>query len=156
MLPAHRLSIADLDFLESMVSMDEIKAAVWDCGSQKALGPDGYSFMLIKKFWDLLKHDLQSFVVRFSLLIVSKILANRLSKVIDSIISPEQYVFITGQQILDGPLILSVDWYKKRKKKMILFKVDIEKAFDFVSWRYLDNVLDKSGFGIKWRNWIKA
>nr|GEU38695.1 putative RNA-directed DNA polymerase, eukaryota, reverse transcriptase zinc-binding domain protein [Tanacetum cinerariifolium] len=85
------------------------------------------------------------------------ILANKLSKVIDSIISPEQYAFITGRQILDGPLILSetIDWYKKRKK-MMLFKVDFEKAFDFVCWRYLDYVLDKLGFGIKWRNLIKA
>ncbi|GJS20918.1 hypothetical protein Tco_0449550 [Tanacetum coccineum] len=45
--------------------MDEVKAAVWDCGSQKALGSNGYSFMFIKKFWDLLKHDIQSFVVHF-------------------------------------------------------------------------------------------
>ncbi|GJU17535.1 hypothetical protein Tco_1145501 [Tanacetum coccineum] len=66
MLPAHHLSIDDHDFLESMVSMDEIKAAVWDYGSQKALGPDGYSFMFIKKLWDLLKHDIQSFMVFFS------------------------------------------------------------------------------------------
>ncbi|GJS33128.1 putative RNA-directed DNA polymerase, eukaryota, reverse transcriptase zinc-binding domain protein [Tanacetum coccineum] len=175
MLPAHRLSIAKRDFLESMVSMDEIKAAVWDCGSQKAPGPDGYSFMFIKKFWDLLKHDIQSFVVYFfsnatfpqgsnsafimlilkvsnpllikdyrpiSLIgihykIVAKILANRLFKVIYSIISPEQFAFITEWQILDSPLILSetIDLYKKRKKKMMLFKVDFEKAFDSVSWR---------------------
>ncbi|GKG31643.1 hypothetical protein Tco_0426593, partial [Tanacetum coccineum] len=38
MLSAHRLSIAYRDFLESMVSMDEIKAVVWDCGSQKLRG----------------------------------------------------------------------------------------------------------------------
>ncbi|GKE50529.1 RNA-directed DNA polymerase, eukaryota, reverse transcriptase zinc-binding domain protein, partial [Tanacetum coccineum] len=65
--------------------------------------------------------------------IVAKILANRLSKVIDSIISPEQSTFITRRQILDGPLILSetIDWYTKHKKKMMLFKVDFEKAFDF-------------------------
>ncbi|GKA85666.1 putative RNA-directed DNA polymerase, eukaryota, reverse transcriptase zinc-binding domain protein [Tanacetum coccineum] len=119
-LLAHHLSIADQDFLESMVSMDEIKVAVWDCGSQKAPKPDGYSFMFIKIFWDLLKHDIHSFVVHFfstdyrliSLIgihykIVAKILVNRLSKVIDSIISPEQYAFITGRQILDSPVILT-------------------------------------------------
>nr|GEX73688.1 putative RNA-directed DNA polymerase, eukaryota, reverse transcriptase zinc-binding domain protein [Tanacetum cinerariifolium] len=90
--------------------------------------------------------------------IVAKILAIRLAKVIDSIISPEQSTFISGHQILDGPLIISqiIDWYKKRKKKMLLFKVDFEKAFDFVSWRYLDYILEKLGFGIKWRSWLKS
>ncbi|GKB10150.1 RNA-directed DNA polymerase, eukaryota, reverse transcriptase zinc-binding domain protein [Tanacetum coccineum] len=67
--------------------------------------------------------------------IVAKILAKRLSKIINSIISLEQFAFMTWRQILDGPLILSetIDWYKKRKKKMMLFKVDFEKSFDFVS-----------------------
>ncbi|GJW28107.1 RNA-directed DNA polymerase, eukaryota [Tanacetum coccineum] len=92
-------------YLDSIVSLEEIKDVVWDCGSQKA--PVHYK-------------------------IIAKILANQLSKVIDSIISPEQSAFISGRQILDGPLILSkvIDWYKKRKKKMMLFKVDFEKAFD--------------------------
>ncbi|GKE23603.1 hypothetical protein Tco_1435115 [Tanacetum coccineum] len=124
MLPANRLSIDDMDSLEVMVSLEEIKAVVWDCGSQKALGVDDYSFIFFKKFWELLKHDIHMFVVNFlstskfpqgsnsafimlipkvsnplfikdyrpiSLIglyykIVAKILANRLSKVIDSII----------------------------------------------------------------------
>ncbi|GJU77776.1 putative RNA-directed DNA polymerase, eukaryota, reverse transcriptase zinc-binding domain protein [Tanacetum coccineum] len=155
--------------LEVIVSMDEIRTAVWECGSNKAPGPDGYFFMFIKRFWDLLKHDIQEFVASFfatskfpqgansafitlipkvskplfikdyrpiSLIglhykIVAKILANRLSKVIDSINCPEQSAFISGRQILDDPLILSeiVDWYKKRKKKLMLFKIDFEKAF---------------------------
>ncbi|GJT02278.1 ribonuclease H-like domain-containing protein [Tanacetum coccineum] len=132
-LAAHRLSIANRDFLESMVSMDEIKVEVWDCGSQKALRPDGYSFKFIKKLWDLLKNDIQSFVI------VAKILDNRLSKVIDSIISPKQSAIITRRKILDGPLILreTINWYNKRKKKMMLFKVNFEKVFDSVSWRDL-------------------
>ncbi|GKA37936.1 putative RNA-directed DNA polymerase, eukaryota, reverse transcriptase zinc-binding domain protein [Tanacetum coccineum] len=190
------LSDEDRNFLDSMVSLEEIRAAISDCGSQKVSGQDDFLFMFVKKFWDLLKHDIQTFVVNFfisctfpqgsnsafitlipkvsnplyikdyrpiSLIgvhykIVSKILANRLSKVIDSIISHEQSAFISGRQILDGPLILSevIDWYKKRKKKMMLFKVDFEKAFDSVSWRFLDHVLEKLGFGVKWHGWIKA
>nr|GEX17097.1 putative RNA-directed DNA polymerase, eukaryota, reverse transcriptase zinc-binding domain protein [Tanacetum cinerariifolium] len=131
MLLAHRLSIADWDFLESMVCMDEIKAAVWDCGNQQA--------PRLNK-------------------IVAKILIDRLSKVIDSIISPDKSAFITRWKILDGRLILNetIDWYKKQQKKMMLFKVDFKKAFDSISWRYLDYILDRLGFSIKWRNWIKA
>ncbi|GJW79943.1 RNA-directed DNA polymerase, eukaryota, reverse transcriptase zinc-binding domain protein [Tanacetum coccineum] len=49
-----------------------------------------------------------------------------------------------------------IDWYKKRKKKMLIFKVDFEKAFDSVSWNYLDFMLHKLGFGLTWRAWIKA
>ncbi|GJT47181.1 RNA-directed DNA polymerase, eukaryota, reverse transcriptase zinc-binding domain protein [Tanacetum coccineum] len=47
--------------------------------------------------------------------IIAKILANRLAKVVDKIISQEQFAFISGRQILDGPLMLSemIDWYKK-------------------------------------------
>nr|GEZ23418.1 RNA-directed DNA polymerase, eukaryota, reverse transcriptase zinc-binding domain protein [Tanacetum cinerariifolium] len=56
----------------------------------------------------------------------------RLSKVIGSCISPEQSAFIKGRNILDGPLILNEDmaWYRKRKKALMVFKVDFEKAFD--------------------------
>ncbi|GJW37835.1 RNA-directed DNA polymerase, eukaryota, reverse transcriptase zinc-binding domain protein [Tanacetum coccineum] len=39
--------------------------------------------------------------------IIAKILANRLSKVIDKIVSKEQSAFIAGRQILDGPIILN-------------------------------------------------
>ncbi|GKA48843.1 RNA-directed DNA polymerase, eukaryota, reverse transcriptase zinc-binding domain protein [Tanacetum coccineum] len=90
--------------------------------------------------------------------IIAKILANRLSNVVDNLVSHEQSSFISGRQILDGPLMLNemIDWYKKRKKKMLLFKVDFEKAFDSVSWKYLDFVLYSLGFGVKWRSWIKA
>ncbi|GKC99053.1 putative RNA-directed DNA polymerase, eukaryota, reverse transcriptase zinc-binding domain protein, partial [Tanacetum coccineum] len=196
LMAANRLSDSDRVYLDDVVSLEEIKHAVWDCGSQKAPGLDGFSFMFINKYWDLLHLDIQNFVVSFfssgkfplrvnssfftlipkvanplyikdykpiSLIgfqykIVTKILANRLVKVIDSIISQEQSDFISGRHILDGPLILSevIDWYKKRNKKMLLFKVDFEKAFESVSWRFWDHVMESLGFSSVWRSWIKA
>ncbi|KAK9060509.1 hypothetical protein SSX86_021213 [Deinandra increscens subsp. villosa] len=48
--------------LELPPSIDEVKVAVWDCGSDKAPGPDGFSFGFIKKFWDILKQDIMAFV----------------------------------------------------------------------------------------------
>nr|GEU82911.1 hypothetical protein [Tanacetum cinerariifolium] len=85
--------------------------------------------------------------------IISKLFANRLSKVIDEVVSKEQFAFISGRQILDGPLIISeiIQWYKNRKKKMLIFKVDFEKTFDSVSWKasILINGSPTSEFSIK-------
>lgn len=36
---------------------EEIKEAVWDCGSLKSPGSDGFNFKFIKSFWILLKND---------------------------------------------------------------------------------------------------
>ena len=36
------------------------------------------------------------------------------------------------------------------------FKVDFEKAYDSVSWSFLDYMLDRMGFNLTWRKWIKA
>ncbi|GJW70476.1 putative RNA-directed DNA polymerase, eukaryota, reverse transcriptase zinc-binding domain protein [Tanacetum coccineum] len=90
--------------------------------------------------------------------IVAKLLANRLSTVLDKLVSPTQSAFISGCQILDGPLMVSeiIEWYRKRNKRLMIFKVDFEKAFDTVSWNYLDFVLSYMGFGDMWRSWIPA
>lgn len=33
-----------------------------------------------------------------------------------------------------------------------MFKVDFGKAYDHVGWWFLNGVLEKKGFGRKWRN----
>ncbi|KAJ0522407.1 putative RNA-directed DNA polymerase [Helianthus annuus] len=88
--------------------------------------------------------------------IVTKVLANRLKVVLDSIISPEQSAFVKGRNILDGPLIINevVNWAKKSKKRILVFKVDFEKAYDCVSWKFLVNTMHHMGFPSRWKNWI--
>ncbi|XP_071720759.1 uncharacterized protein [Rutidosis leptorrhynchoides] len=95
-------------------------------------------------------------LVGFFYKIVTKILTNRLLHVIDKLVSPVQSAFISGHQILDGPLMLSeiVDWYKKTNRRMLLFKVDFEKANDSVNWDYLIFMLKSLGFGNTWCDWI--
>ncbi|GJV80412.1 RNA-directed DNA polymerase, eukaryota [Tanacetum coccineum] len=43
--------------LESAVSKEEVKKAVWDCGSDKSPGPDGFSFGFYRKFWSCIEND---------------------------------------------------------------------------------------------------
>ncbi|GJT80314.1 RNA-directed DNA polymerase, eukaryota [Tanacetum coccineum] len=38
----------------------------------------------------------------------------------------------------------------------MVFKVDFEKEFDSVRWDYLDDMLNKFGFRVKWRGWIQG
>lgn len=89
---------------------------------------------------------------------VGKILANRLALLLDGIVSMEQLTFIKGRQILDDPLIINelVAWCEARHKKALIFKVDFEKAYDFVRRDFLDDIFDRMGFGFKWRSWIQS
>ena len=44
---------------------EEVKDAVWGCGSQKSPGPDGINFKFIKTFWNLIKPDVLRFLDEF-------------------------------------------------------------------------------------------
>nr|GFC20690.1 RNA-directed DNA polymerase, eukaryota, reverse transcriptase zinc-binding domain protein [Tanacetum cinerariifolium] len=88
--------------------------------------------------------------------IIAKILTNRLVGVIGDIVNEAQSAFIADRQILDGPFILNevMHWCTVKKKQALIFKVDFKKAYDSVRWDFLDEVLQKFGFGNKWRMWI--
>ena len=67
--------------------------------------------------------------------IIGKILAARLAKVLDKVISPNQSAFIQRRQILDGNLIANeiVNFASKKGMELMLFKADFAKAFDSVN-----------------------
>lgn len=78
--------------------------------------------------------------------------------VIDSVIGVEQTAFIASRNILDGPLIVSecISWLEKTKRKAMLFKVDLDKAFDSVIWDCLDDTMVQMNFGETSRKWIRS
>ncbi|GKA08008.1 RNA-directed DNA polymerase, eukaryota [Tanacetum coccineum] len=51
--------------LESEVTNDEIKRAVWDCGTDKAPGPDGFTFGFYRRFWYIIESDVYDAVKHF-------------------------------------------------------------------------------------------
>ncbi|RVW41291.1 Endonuclease MutS2 [Vitis vinifera] len=88
--------------------------------------------------------------------LLSKVLANRLKKVVGEVVSTSQNAFVKGRQILDASLIANevIDTWQKQKEKGIICKLDIEKAYDNINWKFLVKVLQKMGFGSKWVGWM--
>ena len=89
--------------------------------------------------------------------ILSKVLANRIKGVMNQVISKSQNAFVEGRQILDAVLIANelLDSSLRRKKCGLVCKLDIEKAYDSISWEFLYQVLGRMGFGSWWLTWIK-
>ncbi|GKF57332.1 RNA-directed DNA polymerase, eukaryota, reverse transcriptase zinc-binding domain protein, partial [Tanacetum coccineum] len=90
--------------------------------------------------------------------IIAKILANRLVGVLGDLVNKVQSAFVADRQIIDGPFILDevLQWCRRKKKHALIFKVDFQKAFDSVRWDFVDDVLNKFGFGDRWRTWIQS
>ena len=67
--------------------------------------------------------------------ILTKVLANRIKRVMDKVISKSQNAFVEGRQILDVVLIANeiVDSSLRRKKRGLVCKLDIEKAYDSIN-----------------------
>ncbi|KAJ9542598.1 hypothetical protein OSB04_029104 [Centaurea solstitialis] len=52
-----KISDSQRKSLEDPITEEEIRTAVWNCGGEKAPGPDGYSFAFLRRFWDLIATD---------------------------------------------------------------------------------------------------
>lgn len=88
--------------------------------------------------------------------LVTKVLANRLAGRLDEMVSPNQSAFIKKRFIQDNFMLVqqTVKFLHNQKQPRILFKLDITKAFDSVSWSFLLEVLRKLGFGSRWRDLV--
>lgn len=66
--------------------------------------------------------------------------------------SGEQNAFVKDRQIIDASLLANkmIDGRQKSGVPGILCKLDMEKAFDKVSWQYLLDMLKQMGFEERW------
>ena len=73
-------------------------------------------------------------------------------------ISLDQIAYVKGSNIIDGLIVVNdiISWTKASNKRLFLFKVDFEMAFDNLNWDFLFNSLDQMGFGKTWTGWVKG
>lgn len=49
-----------------------------------------------------------------------------------------------------------IDSCLKSGRLGLVYKLDFRKAFDTVSWSFMESLFVKMGFGFKWRSWLKT
>ncbi|WVZ62374.1 hypothetical protein U9M48_012132 [Paspalum notatum var. saurae] len=59
---------------------------------------------------------------------------------------------------MEGAIVLHETIHELHTKKHngIIFKIDFEKAYDKVSWNFLQQALRMKGFSPKWCSWVQA
>ena len=81
--------------------------------------------------------------------IYAKAIALRLSSHMKEWINKEQKGFIKGRYILDAIIAIweGMECAEETEKNYIFFKIDFEKAYDKVSWKYILESLKQMGCG---------
>jgi len=90
--------------------------------------------------------------------IISKVLAERMKKVLPVVIDECQSAFLKDRGILDSFLTANevLEDLRRRRMSGLCLKVDFEKAYDSVRWEFLFDMLQRLGFHCKWITWIKG
>lgn len=82
--------------------------------------------------------------------IITKVVANRLKQFIPKVVDQSQCAFTPGRQssenIIIAQEIIHTMNHKRGKTRMMVVKVDLEKAYDRVRWLYLREVIRAVGF----------
>jgi hypothetical protein len=63
-----KILVIDSGWLEHLLTIEEVKQAVWDYDGSKAPGPNEFTFSFYKKTWSLLSSNIFDMVNSFFLL----------------------------------------------------------------------------------------
>ena len=90
--------------------------------------------------------------------IITKVIANRIKKILPKIIPENQGGFIQGRHIQDNIILVQEVIHSscQRNEKGMIVKLDLANAFDRVRLNFLFAVMHKMGFHPQLISWIKA
>ncbi|GJT29391.1 hypothetical protein Tco_0909666 [Tanacetum coccineum] len=88
---------------------------------------------------------------------ISRIISNRMKESLSDLVSLNQSAFVPGRRISDNILLtqeLMHNYHLDRGTPRCAFKVDIQKAYDTVDWKFLHDMLVGFGFHPCMIGWI--
>ena len=87
--------------------------------------------------------------------IFTKVLNNRLLKVVDKLIGPSQTAFILVHYTTERVVTLHETILCYTEKNAIILKLDSEKAYYKLKWSFVQQVLQMNRFSPTWCEWIR-
>ena len=86
----------------------------------------------------------------------STVISNRLKGVLDKLIHQDQKGFISGRFRGENIRLIYDVLFETQNQNIpgLLLSIDFEKAFDTVSWKFINKILDYFNFGVSIRKWI--
>ena len=91
--------------------------------------------------------------------LVSKVIANKLKRILPNLISDSQSAFQSDKAISNNILVAFETLHhmkiqKAKSSRFMALKLDMSKAYDRVEWSFLKKIMEKMGFGVKWVNLV--
>lgn len=146
----------------SSIGDDVVKAVLSCLNSSQILPGLNHTFLTLipkvkcpKKATDFRPIALCNILYKF----VSKVLANRLKRILPQLISESQSAFQSDKAISDNILMAFETPHHMKTKKFgkkghLALKLDMRKAYDRIEWVFFEKIMLKMGFNSKWVGWI--
>ncbi|XP_057953116.1 uncharacterized protein LOC131147628 [Malania oleifera] len=115
------------------ISDEHIRLALFSIGDDKSPGPDGFSA------------------------VIAKIIAKRIKPCLEDLISYAQAAFFQGRNMVKSIYLVQElirGYSKKRMSPRCLLKIDLKKAYDSVSWAFLEDMLKNLNFPKRMISWV--
>jgi hypothetical protein len=89
--------------------------------------------------------------------LITKLLANRVQRVITKLIHDNQYDFVKARTIHNclGWAFYYLHLCHTSKKEIVILKLDFEKAFDKVEHHVILSMMHEKGFSDQWIRWVR-
>jgi hypothetical protein len=90
--------------------------------------------------------------------IFTKVATNKVTHIAQKTISPSQIAFWLGRNIMEGVIVLHETIHEMYRKKQndIIFKIDFKKAYDNITWYFVQQTLRMNGFSPMWCRWVAS